>query len=78
MIDRVRRLLSPEYWVVVDPGPVGRLWVIYLMFGMFFVIALGTALRAIWGERRLARRSTIIDQRTRGEAPGRSTWDWIQ
>lgn len=44
-IETLKRLLSPEYWVVAEPGPLGRLWILYLPLGMLFAAGLVWSLR---------------------------------
>jgi hypothetical protein len=43
MLDALKRLLSPEYLVVAEPGPLGGLWLLYLALALFFAGGLGTA-----------------------------------
>ncbi len=44
MLETVKRLLSPEYLVVSEPGPMGGLWVLYLSLGLLFTAGLVAAL----------------------------------
>jgi hypothetical protein len=44
MLETVKRLLSPEYLVVSEPGPMGGLWVLYLALGLLFTAGLVAAL----------------------------------
>lgn len=43
MPEALKRLLSPEYLVVSEPGPMGGLWVLYLLLGLLFAGGLGVA-----------------------------------
>ncbi|HFD39921.1 MAG TPA: hypothetical protein ENJ31_08790, partial [Anaerolineae bacterium] len=49
VVDWVRRLISPEYLVVGEPGPLGGLWVLYAALGLLFAAGLGAALWVLWG-----------------------------
>ncbi len=51
MLELLKRLLSPEYLVVAEPGPLGRLWVLYVALGLLFCAGLGAALWALAGHR---------------------------
>jgi hypothetical protein len=44
MLEALKRLLSPEYLVVAEPGPMGGLWVLYLALGLLFASGLAVAL----------------------------------
>ena len=44
MLEALKRLLSPEYLVVTEPGPMGGLWVLYLALGLLFAAGLAVAL----------------------------------
>ena len=44
MLEALKRLISPEYLVVADPGPMGGLWVLYAALGVLFVAGLAAAL----------------------------------
>ncbi len=44
MIEALKRLISPEYLVVADPGPMGGLWVLYAALGVLFAAGLAAAL----------------------------------
>jgi hypothetical protein len=44
MLEALKRLISPEYLVVAEPGPMGGLWVLYLALGVFFGAGLAAAL----------------------------------
>lgn len=49
MLEALKRLLSPEYLVVAEPGPLGTLWVLYIALGLLFSAGLGAALWVLWG-----------------------------
>ncbi|MGC9333781.1 MAG: glycosyltransferase family 39 protein [Anaerolineae bacterium] len=61
MLDILKRLLSPEYLVVSEPGPLGTLWLLYAGLGLFFACSLGLALWAL----------------TTPQRPGRRAWAWF-
>jgi hypothetical protein len=44
MLEALKRLISPEYLVVGDPGPMGGLWVLYVTLGVLFAAGLAAAL----------------------------------
>jgi hypothetical protein len=48
MLEALKRLLSPEYLVVAEPGPMGNLWVLYAALGLLFAAGLSAALRVLW------------------------------
>ena len=50
-IEALKRLLSPEYLVVAEPGPMGGLWVLYLALGLLFAAGLASALWVLAGAR---------------------------
>ena len=66
MLDALRRLLSPEYLAVAEPGPLGGLWPLYLVLGLLFAAGVGTALWILAGPRR------------RLQAVDRRTWAWFE
>lgn len=43
MLEALKRLISPEYLVVADPGPMGGLWVLYALLGVLFAAGLAAA-----------------------------------
>ncbi len=47
MSEILKRLLSPEYLIVTEPGPLGRSWVLYAALGLLFAVGLGAALWAL-------------------------------
>jgi hypothetical protein len=52
MLETLKRLLSPEYLVVSEPGPMGGLWVLYLALGLLFAVGLTAALWVLSGRNR--------------------------
>lgn len=44
MLEALKRLISPEYLIVADPGPLGGLWVLYAILGVLFAAGLAAAL----------------------------------
>jgi hypothetical protein len=55
MSETLKRLLSPEYLAVSEPGPLGGLWVLYLALGALFALGLGGALWMLLGSNRKVR-----------------------
>jgi hypothetical protein len=51
MIESLKRLFSPEYLVVTEPGPLGGAWVLYLALGLLFSTGLACALWILAGQR---------------------------
>jgi hypothetical protein len=51
----LKRLLSPEYLAVTDPGPLGSLWILYLALGLLFATGLAAALWVLRGPDRKSR-----------------------
>jgi hypothetical protein len=49
MLEALKRLISPEYLVVSEPGPLGSLWILYLILGLLFAAGLGAALWILTG-----------------------------
>jgi hypothetical protein len=47
MLEALKRLLSPEYLVVAEPGPMGSLWPLYAALGLIFAAGLTIALRHV-------------------------------
>jgi hypothetical protein len=43
VVETLKRLLSPEYLAVSEPGPMGSLWLLYAALGLLFATGLGTA-----------------------------------
>jgi len=66
MLDLLRRLLSPEYLVVAEPGPLGGLWTIYLVLGLLFGGGLAASLWLLAGPRR------------RSQPASRRAWAWFE
>jgi len=65
-VEILKRLLSPEYLVVSEPGPLGGLWVLYGALGLLFASGLGGALWLLAGPARDTR-----------PAAGRA-WAWFE
>jgi hypothetical protein len=57
MLEALKRLLSPEYLVVAEPGPLGGLWVLYVALGVLFTAGLAAALWVLVGPGRRAQPS---------------------
>jgi hypothetical protein len=55
MLEALKRLLSPEYLIVADPGPMGQLWVLYLALGLLFATGLAWSLWPLFGPGRAGR-----------------------
>ena len=49
MLDALKRLLSPEYLVVAEPGPLGGLGGLYLVLGLLFALGLAATLWLLVG-----------------------------
>lgn len=47
MPETLRRLISPEYLAVPEPGPMGAMWPLYAGLGALFAALLGTAVWAL-------------------------------
>jgi hypothetical protein len=47
MWEALKRLLSPEYLAVADPGPLGGLWVLYLALALLFAAGVAWSLRLL-------------------------------
>jgi hypothetical protein len=54
MLDLLKRLLSPEYLAVSEPGPLGAIWLLYAALGLFFGGALAAAVWILAGPDRQA------------------------
>jgi len=65
-IETLKRLASPEYLVVTEPGPLGSLWLLYLALGLFFGAGLVAALWVLLGP---GRREHSLAQRS---------WAWFE
>jgi hypothetical protein len=66
VLEALKRLLSPEYLVVAEPGPLGSLWVLYVALGLLFAAGLAVAAWLLAGSRR-------------GDQPaGRRAWAWFE
>ena len=66
MPEALRRLISPEYLAVSEPGPVGGLWILYLALAVLFALGLGGALWLLLGPNRNAR------------SEGQRAWAWFE
>jgi hypothetical protein len=66
VIEVLERLISPEYLVVSEPGPLGGRWLLYAALGLLFAAVLGAA---VWVLVRPGRA-------TRSEA--RRLWAWFE
>jgi len=66
MLETIRRLLSPEYLVVSEPGPLGGLWILYLALGLLFASGLAAALWILAGPARSRRPA------------GARAWAWFE
>jgi hypothetical protein len=66
MLETLQRLLSPEYLVVPEPGPIGGLWVLYVALGLLFAGGLAGALWVLLGPGR------------RSQSAARRAWAWFE
>lgn len=66
MPEALKRLLSPEYLAVSEPGPLGGLWVLYLALAALFALGLAGALWLLLGPDRQAR------------SGAQRTWAWFE
>ena len=71
MLETLKRLISPEYLVVADPGPMGGLWVLYALLGASFAAGL---VAAIWV---LTRKPGEDRRRASGTGAVRA-WAWFE
>jgi hypothetical protein len=65
MLEALKRLISPEYLAVADPGPMGRLGLLYVVLGLLFALGLAASLWILSGPSR------------RGPASKRA-WAWFE
>jgi hypothetical protein len=65
MLEAFKRILSPEYLVVAEPGPLGSLWVLYLALGLLFATGLAAAPWVLAGPGRRVR------------PPAQRIWAWF-
>ncbi len=65
MLETLKRLLSPEYLVVAEPGAMGGLWVLYLALGLLFAAGL---VLAVW----------VLLESQRHAQPARRAWAWFE
>jgi hypothetical protein len=66
MLEALKRLISPEYLVVSEPGPLGGLWVLYAALGLLFAAGLAAALWVLLGTGRDSRPTA------------RQAWAWFE
>ncbi len=66
MLEALKRLLSPEYLAVAEPGPMGSLWPLYAVLGLLFAAGLVGAAWLLAGPGR--------DER----AAGQRAWAWFE
>lgn len=66
MPEALKRLLSPEYLVVTEPGPLGGLWVLYAGLGLLFGLGLAAAGWVLAGPGRSR------------QPAGRRAWAWFE
>ncbi len=59
MLEALKRLLSPEYLVVTEPGPLGSLWVLYVTLGLLFGAGLVGALWILLAPGRSSRSTAL-------------------
>lgn len=71
-MDILRRLLSPEYLVVSEPGPVGGLWPLYAALGLLFGVGLAAAM---WI---LTKRQPATDREADPFAITGRGWAWLE
>lgn len=70
----IRRILSPEYWMVAEPGPIGRLWIIYAALGFAFLAGAALAIRQI----RSCQREGGRDAAPPGQPSARQIFGWFE
>jgi hypothetical protein len=66
MLDALKRLLSPEYLLVAEPGPLAGLWVLYVGLGLLFAAGLASAL---W---------LLLEPRRTDLSAALWTWAWFE
>ena len=66
MLELLKRLFSPEYLVVSQPGPLGRAWLLYAALGLLFALGCGAALCLLLGPGRHQRPA------------GQRAWAWFE
>jgi len=71
MLEALKRLISPEYLVVADPGPMGGLWVLYVALGVLFGSGLAAAVWVL-----LHKEGGLARQVSGSSAPG--AWAWFE
>jgi len=66
LLETLKRLLSPEYLVVSEPGPLGGAWLLYVALGLLFAAGVGAALWLLIGPGK--------DRHTAGQR----AWAWFE
>ena len=66
MLETLKRLLSPEYLVVAEPGSMGGLWVLYVALGLLFA---GGMAGAVW---------VLLGPNRRHQPEVRRAWAWFE
>jgi len=66
MLETLKRLLSPEYLVVAEPGPIGGLRLLYVALGLLFA---GGLVLAVWA---------LLDSQRRAQPAARRAWAWFE
>jgi hypothetical protein len=74
MLEALKRLLSPEYLVVAEPGPMGGLWVLYLALGLLFGAGLAVAL---WLLLHPTSRQAASPASERAQPASERAWAWF-
>jgi hypothetical protein len=69
----VKRLLSPEYLAVSEPGPMGSLWVLYAALGLLFATGFGTAVWVL-----TTRDRPRQPDNTTSALPSKQAWAWFE
>lgn len=72
MLKVLKRLLSPEYLVVAEPGPLGGLWVLFVLLGFVFACGAGIALWTLVSTPKPDPSSSTIS------TSARKTWAWFE
>lgn len=70
----IRRLLSPEYWVVSSPGRPAQTWFVYAAIGLAFLFGLFFSVRFI----RKASRNRARDTTCAGPLSARHAFGWFE
>lgn len=75
MTEALKRLLSPEYLAVAEPGPMGGLWVLYLALGGLFAAGLGAALWVLLGP---GAPDSLRSQSGASTKQAKRAWAWFE